>query len=212
MIKKIAIIGGGGHAKVVASIILKLSEYEIIGYADTKDMGKLLGFPYLGTDDSFISKYRNKIEFVALGVGQIETCEIRKCIVKKYEDANFKFPSVVSPTAIINRNVKIGKGTVIMDGVVINVDTKIGEYSIVNTNSTIEHDCKIGDFVHIAPGVTMSGNVTIGNNCMIGVGSIIIQGIKIIANTFVGAGSVVTKNIEIIGKYVGIPSRRVKDL
>ncbi len=208
--KKIAIIGGGGHAKVVASIILKLNEYEIVGYVDESAKGNLLGLKYLGNDDDFIKGYINKISFVALGIGQIETSEIRKSIVKKYKNSNFKFPFIPSPTAIINKNVKIGNGTVVMDGVVVNVDTEIGEYSIINTNSTIEHDCQIGNYVHVAPGVTMSGNVTIGDSCMIGVGATIIQGIEIIAGSFIGAGSVVTKNIIEVGKYFGIPVRKLK--
>ncbi len=208
--EKIAIIGGGGHAKVVASIILKLSEYEIIGYTDTKDMGELLGVPYLGTDDSFISKYRDKIEFATLGVGQIESSEIRKSIVKKYEESNFKFPAIVSPTAIVNRNVQIGNGTVIMDGVVINVDAVIGSYSIINTNSTVEHDCNIWNYVHIAPGVTLGGGVTIQDNSLIGTGSNIIQGINVTSNVIIGAGSTVYKDIILAGVYVGNPLRKVK--
>lgn len=208
--RKIAIIGGGGHAKVVSSIILKLREYEIIGYTDAEDMGELLGIPYLGNDDSFINIFRDKIEFVTLGIGQIETSEIRKSIVKKYEEANFKFPTIVSPTAIINRNVQIGNGTTIMDGVVINIDTTIGAYSIINTNSTVEHDCNIGNYVHIAPGVTLSGGVTIQDNSLIGTGSNIIQGINIVSGVVLGAGSTVHKDIVLPGVYVGNPLRKVK--
>ncbi|MCF6296436.1 MAG: acetyltransferase [Flavobacteriaceae bacterium] len=208
--KKIAIIGGGGHAKVVASIILKLNKYEIIGYIDTNKKEDFLGLTYLGNDDDFIKLYKNKIEFVALGIGQIETSKIRKTIVAKYENSNFKFPTIISPTAIINKNVKIGNGTVVMDGVVVNVDSNIGDYSIINTNSTIEHDCKIGNYVHVAPGVTLSGEVKIEDNCLIGTGSNIIQGTTITSEVVLGAGSTVHKNIALSGVYVGNPTRKVK--
>ena len=182
--KRIAIIGGGGHSKVLISIILKLDEFDIIGYIDQNDNGELLGIPYLGNDDNFINNYNNKIKFVVLGVGQLETSESRRILVKKYKESNFMFLTLVSTTAIINRNVKIGIGTVVMDGVIINVDSKIGEYSIINTNSTIEHDCNIGNYVHVAPGVTMSGSVNINDNCLIGTGSNIIQGINILLMLF----------------------------
>lgn len=207
--KKIAILGGGGHAKVVASIIMKLNNYEIIGYIDKHNNGEILSIPYIGDDDNFIRNQKNKVGFVALGIGQIKSSELRKSIVKKYVDADYKFPPIISPTAIINYNLQVGNGTIIMDGVVINIDSQIGEYSIINTNSTIEHDCKIGDYVHIAPGVTMSGEVKIGDNCMIGVGSTIIQGISIISNVVLGAGSIVHKNITASGVYVGNPLRKI---
>lgn len=206
--KKLAIIGGGGHAKVVASIILKLSDYELVGYIDQTEKPSFLNLPYLGNDDSFIEKYKGKIYYVALGIGQIETSKIRKGIVGKYVD--FKFPIILSPNAVINQNVQIGTGTVVMDGVVINVDSQIGDYSIINTNATIEHDCKIGNYVHIAPGVTLSGNVSVGNNTLIGTGSNIIQGINIVSNVIIGAGSPVHKNILVAGVYVGNPLRKVK--
>ena len=192
--ERIAIIGGGGHTKVIISIILKLNKYEIVGYVDKEDKGSILDVAYLGDDDFFVNNFSNKVKLVALGVGQIKTAEVRKRIVEKYLESGFKFPAIVSPDAILNKNVAIGSGTVVMDGVVINSGAKIGNYSIINTNSTIEHDCKIGDYVHIAPGVTMSGEAIVGNNSLIGVGSTVIQGISIAPNVLLGAGSTVYKS------------------
>ncbi len=131
MNEKIAIIGGGGHAKVVISIIQKLDKYEVAGYIDEKDKGSILGVPYLGKDDYFIESSKGKIEAVVLGVGQIKTPKLRKAIVNKYKKAGLKFPAILSPDSIINKNVQVRNGTVVMDGVVINADSQIGEYSII---------------------------------------------------------------------------------
>ena len=206
----IAVIGGGGHAKVIISILLKLNKYEVIGYIDKENRGTILGINYIGNDDLFINKYKNKIKYTALGVGQIKTSKLRKTIVGKYLKSGFLFPKIVSPDATINKEVNIGNGTVVMDGVVINSGAEIGEYAIINSNSTVEHDCKIGDYVHIAPGVTMSGEVNVGNDCLIGVGSTIIQGISISSNVIVGAGSIVYKDITLPGVYLGNPLRKIK--
>ena len=35
--KSIVVIGGGGHAKVVISILRKLKRYRILGYTDLKE-------------------------------------------------------------------------------------------------------------------------------------------------------------------------------
>ena len=53
---KIIIIGGGGLAKVVISILRKVNKYEICGYTDTVDRGSVLQVPYLG-DDVFLRGY-----------------------------------------------------------------------------------------------------------------------------------------------------------
>ena len=45
---EIVVIGGGGHAKVVVSILRKLGRYRILGYTDVQDRGSLLETPYPG--------------------------------------------------------------------------------------------------------------------------------------------------------------------
>ena len=47
----IIVIGGGGHAKVIISILKKIKNFKILGYTDYKDNGEILSIPYLGNDD-----------------------------------------------------------------------------------------------------------------------------------------------------------------
>ena len=206
--KDILIIGGGGHAKVIASVLKKHSEWNPIGYTDVNDLGPLLGLPYLGTDQmiSTLRKEHN-LQFGAIGIGQLKNFDIRKNIIQSIENYGLTLPPILSENAIINENANIGPGTVIMDGVVVQPEVRIGKYSIVNTGATIDHDCEIGDFVHIAPGVNISGNVVIGNCVLVGVGACIIQGVKIVSEVIIGAGAVVTGNIGELGTYVGVPAR-----
>ena len=46
----VVVIGGGGHAKVLISIIRKLP-WTIAGYVDPRDVGPVLGVPHVGGDD-----------------------------------------------------------------------------------------------------------------------------------------------------------------
>jgi UDP-perosamine 4-acetyltransferase len=52
--EKIVVVGGGGHAKVLISILKKNADFEILGYTDLKDNGCILGIKYLG-DDSVLT-------------------------------------------------------------------------------------------------------------------------------------------------------------
>ena len=208
---KIIIVGGGGHAKVIISILKKL-KYSIYGYVDKFDKGNILGVGYIGNDNVLEDLVKiEKIKHAVLGIGDVGDNIIRHNLSKKLSDLGYSFPPIVSPNAVINEEISIGKGTVVMDGVIVNSGTKIGEFAIINTNSSIDHDCKIGNFVHIAPGVVLSGNVIVGDNTLIGTGSSIIQNIKIAGNTIIGAGSTVVSDCLKEGVYYGTPSKFIKE-
>ncbi len=209
--ENIIIIGGGGHAKVVISILKKLRTYNILGFSELESSNPILGIEYLGNDNFVINKYKNSSTNIALGIGQIKTTKLREKLVSKYLDSGFIFPAIVSPTAIINEAVDVGNGTVVMDNVVINTCSKIGNYSIINTSSIVEHDCNIGDFVHVAPGVTLSGEVNINSNTFVGAGSTVANAVSITENCIIGAGSFVRKDIPQSGLYVGNPVKKYKD-
>ncbi len=210
--EKILIIGGGGHAKVIISILKKLNLYDIMGYTDLENKGEILGVPYLGNDESLNSLFSNGVINAVIGLGQIKSSALRRKIVDICKHIGFNLPTIVSPNAIINEDVDIGNGTVVMDGVTINSGSTIGECSIINTNASIDHDCTIGDFTHIAPGVTLSGEVNVGNDVLIGTGSNIIQQINITDKTIISAGSTVLKSINKKGVYRGNPANLIKEI
>ena len=96
-----------------------------------------------------------------------------------------------------------------MANAVLNADVKIGKGCIINTAATIDHDCTINDFVHISPGVKIAGTVDIGKKTWIGIGSSIINNLTICDNCIIGAGSTVIYDIKCSGTYVGSPVRRI---
>jgi sugar O-acyltransferase (sialic acid O-acetyltransferase NeuD family) len=209
--RKLVLVGGGGHAKVLISVLKKSGSYELIGYTDVRDSGELLGIPYLGTD-SALEEIKETLAdcCAAVGVGKVSVNEKRMQIVDRLALLGFRLPVIISPHAVVNEDVTIGDGSVIFDGAVVNTGTIIGRASIINTNSTVEHDCIIGDNVHVAPGANLSGGVRVGHNCMIGTGANIIQGIGICADCLIGAGSIVVKDVTIPGTYAGNPAKRIR--
>ena len=75
---EIVVIGGGGHAKVVISILRKLDRHRILGYTDLKDNGALLGVPYLGSDRELAAlAVGARILNAVLAVGQVGLGELR---------------------------------------------------------------------------------------------------------------------------------------
>ena len=209
--RDIVVVGGGGHAKVLISVLKKAGLYRVIGYTDGADKGSILGTPYLGTDSILAElKERNRDCRAAIGLGPVGRTEGRRRLQALLEGLGFELPVIVSSQAIVGEEVTLGKGTVVFDGAVINPGTTIGACVIINTNSTVEHDCRISDHVHIATGATVCGGVQVGANCFIGAGATVIQYVSICPECMVGAGAVVIKDISETGTYVGNPARKLR--
>jgi acetyltransferase EpsM len=198
---KIAIIGTGGHSKVIVDLISHYENYKIIGFYDDNKSGKFLEYPILGKINDI-----NNIEFyyiIAIGDDLI-----RKSIYNKFK--NLKWITLIHPSAIISKNCNIDIGTIVMAGAIIQAYVKIGKFCIINTGSSIDHECEVGDFSSICPNATLCGNVSIGYESFIGANATIIQKIKIGNNCIIGAGSVVIRDVDNNSKLVGNPAKIIK--
>ncbi|CAI3629304.1 MULTISPECIES: acetyltransferase [Clostridium] len=195
--KKILLLGGGGHCKSVIDSIMNSNLYEIIGIIDCEEkIGNTINTIPIIDCDKNLYKYTNKKDIkVFITVGSVGNVEIREKLYKITKELRFEIATVVDQSAIIASNVVIEEGTFVGKKAIINADSIIGKNCIINTGSIIEHDCLIGNFSHIAPGSTICGQCRIGERTHIGAGSIVIQGITIGNSVMIGAGSVVVKNI-----------------
>ena len=202
-------MGGGGHAKVLISLLKKLG-WQVLGYTDEQDRGFILGVPYLGDDSVLPGVLRTHPSFSAMiGLGKIDASPARVDLQRKIRALGLDSPILVSPRAVVNEEVELGAGTAVFDGAVVNSGTVAGRSCILNTNCTVEHDCRLGDNVHIAPGATVCGTVVIGNDGMIGAGSTVVSNVKVCPGCLIGAGSTVVADIHSPGVYVGNPARRI---
>lgn len=208
--KDIVIIGAGGHAKVVADIILKRKEVlkeelNIIGFLDDNfdkiEYREIFNIPILGSLD-LIEEFKNKDYEYIISIGNNL---IRRKLAKKYSKLNYY--TAIHPTAVIGNMINIEEGTVVMANVVVNSYSIIGKHCILNTSCVIEHDNTIDNYVHISPNAILCGNVFINKYSWIGAGAIIIQNKKIGKKVIVGAGSVVIRDIEDNCTVVGNPGR-----
>lgn len=206
----IVLVGGGGHAKVIVSILRRVSSFSILGYTALKDSGDIMGIPFLGADTEIpqLAVTHGNLN-VVVAVGQVGLGNLRASIWERLQRLPISFPTIVSPKAVLNEAVLIAEGAVVMDGVVVNSGASLGRGVIANTNSTIEHDVVLGNWVHVAPGATVSGRVTIGDFSMIGAGATVIEGKTIGAGCMIGAGATVISDLTEAGVYVGCPARRI---
>lgn len=195
--KKIVLIGGGGHCKSVLDAIKRANEYTKIVITDPQiPFGtSILGCEVVGDDSVLPQLYKDGFEYAFITVGNIKSSTIREKIFNKAVEIGFDFPVIVDPSAIVSAYATLGKGTFVGKKTVINADVNIGSNVIINTGTVVEHDCIIGDFSHISVGSNICGAVKIGKNCFVGAGVTVIQSICIGENVTIGAGSVVIKDV-----------------
>jgi len=198
MNKKIVLIGSGGHAKVIAEILIKTKnrpEYVVSPDINAEHSRMFFGGCLtLKNDESLLDFSTSEIDIVN-GIGSLPYRNERYNFYNKFSNLGYSFRTVISPNAIISSSAEISAGVHIMSGAIIQSGVKIGSNTIINTGAVIDHDCSIGSNNHIAPGVVISGNVETGEQVHIGTNASVIQNIKIGSNSIIGAAAPVTKDI-----------------
>lgn len=202
---KIAIIGQGGHSKVIRDVLSSIEGAEVVGCLDDKFKTDFYREQvFYGPADSahFLIDEIPEVKFiVAIGNNRV-----RKQVVHSLGLPERTFATLVHSSAQISKSSTIGYGTVVMPCAVVNFDVEIGNHSIINSCAVIEHDCYVEDFVHISPNATLTGNVTVREGSHIGAGTTIIPGMEIGEWSVIGAGATVINNIPANCTAVGVPA------
>lgn len=206
------IVGAKGFAREVLEILVANQSVENLAFYDdiSKDITDTLfdKFPILKAKDEVQKHFNNYGNDFTIGVG---IPKLRKQLIDKFLDYGGNLVSTISPRAGIGSyDVKIAKGSNILDFVTISNSVSIGKAAIIYYHSIITHDCKIGDFVEISPNAVILGRVTIGDFTSVGANATILPNIKIGNNATIGAGAVVTQDIPDNAVAVGTPAKIIK--
>lgn len=203
--KKLVLIGAGGHGRVVADTA------EAAGYRDICFLDD--SWPSRGTNGDWaivdrLAGWRElDPEAVALFVSIGDNATRLRLGQEIGAGGRFDMPPIVHPRAIVSSRARISAGAVVMAGAIIQPFAEIARFAIVNTGATIDHDCRVGEAVHVSPGANIAGTVTVGARSWVGIGASVRQNITIGSDVMVGAGAVVVSDIPDETKVVGTPAR-----
>lgn len=195
---KFVLYGAGGHAKVVADVLVA-NGFEIYTFIDSRKSGRYLGIE-LNKSILTCNEILNKI--IAIGDNAI-----RKKIA---ESLSPTFGLAKHKSAEVSASVHIEEGCMVLHQAVVQAGSKIGKHVIINTRASVDHDCVIDDFVHVAPGSILCGNVKVGEGTLVGAGTTVIPNITIGKWCIIGAGSVIIKDVPDYSVVVGNPGRIIK--
>jgi acetyltransferase EpsM len=205
-VKKVAIWGASGHARVVADILMLAGWYEVVGFIDDVNPAprKFLALPVWGGREALDALKAAGVTDIIVGFGN---CEGRLNVAEFILAQGFSLATAVHPRAIVADDVVIGAGSVVAAGAVINPGSRIGKNVIVNTSACVDHDCVVADGAHVCPGVTLGGNVIVGRAAWVGIGATVRDHIRIGAGTLIGAGAVVVEDMPDGVVAYGVPAK-----
>lgn len=193
---KVFIIGAGGHARVIASMLSTRPEYVT---TDPANEDRILR--ELVAENVHAEFY--------LGIGANAD---RGRVAEKLRALGGRLPPCIAPNAFVARDAQVADASVICLGSQIGSRADIGFACIVNTLSSVDHDCVLGDYTQVTAGVTFGGTVVVGKNGFFGLKSAVIPNRTIGDDVVVMAGALVTRNVPDRVMVGGNPARIVRRL
>lgn len=208
--RSIALLGGGGHASDVLSVV------EALGIGDG-------GFDaVLVADDRWDRRERFDQRDVKLIDSIDEAAVLAPFVVSVGYPAGRRAihdraralggtaaEAIVHPNASIGSTTSLGSGAVVMGQTWLSAGVVIGDHAHVAYGTTIGHDTRVGAFSAIMPSASISGDVVIGDGVLVGTNATILQTLSIGDGAVIGAGAVVTGDVAPGLTVVGAPARPI---
>jgi UDP-perosamine 4-acetyltransferase len=187
--KPIVIVGGGGHAAVLAETAIAAGR-TLAGYTAPEASAQPIA-PYLGDDAKLEAQHVPGSVELLIGVGSTAPTRRREELFRAFAARGYSFATIVHPRAHVSPSAILHPGVQILAGCIVQTGAVIAENVILNTGASVDHDSTVGAHAHIAPGALLCGGVTVGERAHVGAGAVVIQNVRIPDDGFVRAGEVV---------------------
>lgn len=205
-----AILGAGGHGRVVLDILRATRRYRVVGFLDSDPAlhgRRTDGVPILGDFNALTDLRAQGVTSAVVAIGDNG---IRRAFADEAESAGLTLINAIHPSANLAGNVSLGRNVVIAAGALVCAHCQIGDSVILNTGCIVDHESMIGTAAHICPGARLAGRVTVESGAFIGIGATVLQSLRIGREAVIGGGAVVTGDVDAMTTVVGIPARPIR--
>ena len=209
--RRIAILGAAGLGRAFyGALVSTHCGDEVVGCLDDGRREPFCGLPILGRcRDLPVLAQKLNLTHVGLGVGYQYFQDRQELIALVNETKCCQWVSAIHASAVVSRDVQLGKGVFISMGCIVGAGTRIGNYGVLWSGVTVEHDNEIGDDVYLATGVMTAGYVKIESHAFVGMGSMIAK-CTVGESATIGAGSLVLDDVPAHTYAWGRPAQAVK--
>ncbi len=170
MVKRLLVLGAGGHGKVVREVALSLMNtdgkpvYEVVDFLDdnSKDaIGKIAD----------LDKYRDWYSDVICGIGNNT---VRKQLLDQAEELGYSIPVLIHASAYISPSAVIEAGTVVEPKAIINANTVIHRGCIISVGAIVDHDVIVNEFVHVNAGAIVKAGASVESGRKLEAGEVVL--------------------------------------
>jgi sugar O-acyltransferase (sialic acid O-acetyltransferase NeuD family) len=205
---RVALLGGGGHARDLLGGIAGTPGMTADGFFDDRpstqgmDIFRTWGLPYLGLIDGFEQLDRDTEYLIAIGYP-----DTRRAVWQRVKHLPNRAATLVHPDSDVGYGTRLGRGVVVLSGARVSPAAKLGEHVHVSYLSAVGHDSTVGDFSTIMPAAIVSGDAHVGDGVLIGTNATVLEGLSVGDGARIGAGAVVVRDVEAGTTVVGVPAR-----
>ena len=191
--KRLLIVGAGGHGRSVAEAVLAAGKYELVGFVDdaAPALQQVWALPVFGTTAD-LTRYREYADAAIVALGNNR---LREALQHTLYAAGFELATVVHPQALVSPRAVIGEGGAIMAGAIVGTGAQLGAGVIVNCGAVIDHDGRVDDFGHLGVNAAMAGGSVLGRSAWMQAGSALGYGALVESGRVLGPGEVVNRTI-----------------
>lgn len=197
----VLIYGGGLLGRQVHYLVETYfgGSYRILGFIDdvkekemevVNDLRVLGSLEEMNTDPNYVP---DRIALImAIGYSNMPG---RFVAFSRAKGMGYRFESLIHPEAVVEKNVRLGEGVVVLAGVVVDQYVEIREANYLDIGVLVGENCMIGANNYFSAGTTVGGSVTIGGGNFFGLSTTVVNDISIGNNNFINAKTLIYKNI-----------------
>jgi sugar O-acyltransferase (sialic acid O-acetyltransferase NeuD family) len=212
MSKDLLVVGAGGMGRELWCYLEQKAradaafarEYRLKGFLDDNPHA-LDRFNYPADIVGSICEYTaspDELLVCALGAPEVKA---RVCPLLKERGA--RFLTLVHPTAVVERNARLGEGVVLAPFVHASCDIELEDFVFLNCHVTCGHDVRVGAYSTLSSYCDLTGGVELGERVFMGSHASVVPGRRVGAGVRIGAGSVVLNHIPAGRRVFGVPAK-----
>lgn len=175
--KRLLIVGAGGHGRSVAEAVLAAGLYELAGFVDDAAPGlqQVWSWPVVATTAD-LSRCRPHAQAAIVAIGNNR---LRAELQQRLQTAGFELATVLHPRAMVSPRAVIGAGTAVMAGAIVGTEAQLGAGVIVNAGAVVDHHCRVEDFGHLGVNAAMAGGSVLGRSAWMQAGCVLGYGVRV---------------------------------
>lgn len=213
--RKIIIIGGKGNGTLVLSAIEEINEkkkeWDVLGFLNDNETDPISDYPILGKIDRVTVHKFLEDEDVYFYYALFSIKLNHKFLPKLHslEIPLHRLATIIHPSTIISKDVKIGYGTCILQNVCISRFSTIGNFVQILPQAFLGTGATLDNFSYLAPKAYVGAYSYLKEGAYMGPASSLIEFKTMRKWSVAGMGAVVVEDVPQYSKVVGNPAREI---